>query len=202
MEKFDLMEIEKIETGRFVKNLDWFYHGFDFGNITAILNKGILAKKYLDFPTPNFGLNGKHYISVSKDMNVSGGAFNRYKQSGPLMILDNIKALKCKYKKLYYPFRLTAFPFRYTEWTDEYQVYSKILPDKFVGIECMVYDWTKENNLFLLKRFRSMLEVMQSLGVKLPIYDFSREDSCVIHEVDQEAFLELSKCLTKDSLLL
>jgi len=195
MEEFDLSKIEKIETENIMKDLNWFYHGFDFGNIAEIMNKGVLAKKYLDFPVQNFGLNGKHYISVAKDTNQPGNALNKYKRTGPLVILDDIKAIKCQKKKIYYPFRLTALPFRYTEWVDEYQVYSKILPEKFIGLECMVYDWTRENNLFLLKRFREMLMVMKALDIQLSIYDFSREKDNMIHELNKEAFLEVSKCL-------
>lgn len=43
-------------------------------------------------------------------------------------------------------------PLRYSTSEDEYQVYSKILPEKFVGIECMAYAWCKSNNIFLLKQ--------------------------------------------------
>lgn len=195
MEEFYLREIEKMETKSVQKDPDWFYHGFDFGRAEDILSNGILAKKYLDFPVQNFGLNGKHYISIAKDIDQPGGALNRYKNAGPLMIIDNVKAIKCENKKLYYPIRFTRLPFRYTAWSDEYQVYSKILPDKFVGIECMVYDWSKSNNLFLLKRLRYMLELMKTMDTKLPIYDFSREEDGMVHELDKESFLELSNQL-------
>lgn len=198
MEKINLNinEIEKVETKCIVKNLNWFYHGFDFGNITKIVKDGILAKKYLDFPTSDFGLNGKHYISISKDIiDHPCSAFHSYKRAHPLIILDNVDAIKCKQSTLYRPFRLTSLPFRYSDWVDEYQVYSKISPDKIIGIECMVYDWTRDDILFLLKRFRSMLEVMQSLDIKFPVYDFSRQKNGIVHEVDQEAFLSLTKCL-------
>lgn len=40
-----------------------------------------------------------------------------------------------------------------------------------------------------------MLEVMQSLDSNLPIYDFSRQEDGIVHELDKEAFLELSKHL-------
>lgn len=195
MEKIDLNEIEKIETRNIVKNLDWFYHGFDFGNIAKIMENGILAKKYLDFSSPNFGANGKHYISLSKDTNRVFTAFRQYNQMVPMIIVDNVKAIKCRKNILYEWLRFTLLPFRYSSWDDEYQVYSKILPDKFVGIECVLYDWAKDNNLFFLRRFRDMLEVMQSIDSNLPIYDFSRQEDGMVHELDKEAFLELSKHL-------
>lgn len=195
MEKINLNEIEKIETRNVVKNLNWFYHGFDFGNIAKIMENGILAKKYLDFSSPNFGDNGKYYISLSKDTNRVFTAFRQYNQMGPMIIVDNIEAIKCRKNMLYEWLRFTPLPFRYSGWDDEYQVYSKILPDKFVGIECVLYDWAKDNNLFFLRRFRDMLEVMQSLDSNLPIYDFSRQEDGIVHELDKEAFLELSKHL-------
>lgn len=192
MTDIDLKKIEEVESKKLVKNLDWFYHGFDFGDLANILEKGILAKKYLDFPTGNFGLNGKHYISVAKDTNKAGNALNKYKRNGPLVIVDNIKAIECKREKIYEYFRLTRLPLRYTEWDDEYQVYSKILPDKFVGLECMAYEWAKEGNIFLLRRLHSMLELMESLNCELPIYDYSREEDGIVHEIDKEAYLRLN----------
>lgn len=195
MAKIELKDIENIETKSVVKNLNWFYHGFSFENFAEIMEKGVLAKKYLDFPVKSFGLNGKHYISIAKDTNKPGNALNSYKRTGPLVILDDIEAIKCKNKKLYGYFKNTFFPFRYTEWNDEYQVYSKILPEKFVGLECMVYDWARENNLFLLKRFYYMLEKMIYLDISLPIYDYSREENNKVHELDKEAFLEIGKSL-------
>lgn len=191
----DLKEIEKIETGNIVKNLNWYYHGFDFGDTVNIMKKGILAKKYLDFPEPIYGNNGKHYISLSKDTASFDDAFNNFKSVCPMIILDNLEAIECKDNLLYYFFRFTPLPFRYSFWRGEYQVYSKILPDKFIGIECMVYEWAKDDKLFMLKQFRCMLEMLRSLEIQLPIYDFSREEDNLVHQIDTDAFLELSKQL-------
>lgn len=198
METIDLKEIETVEK-KVVKNPDWFYHGYDFGNTAKILEKGILAKKHLDFQKGNFGLNGKHYISVAKDINEGWRALTKYKNNGPVAILDGLKVIECKYSKLYKLFIYTPLPFRYTEWPDEYQVYSQIQPDKIIGIECMVYNWTEQGNIFLLKRFRTMLEVMKELDSQLPIYDFSRQEGDNVHELDKEAFLELSKRLINNT---
>lgn len=198
MGAIDLREIEKIETGNIVKNLNWFYYGFNFDNIVNIMEKGILSKKHLNYPNPNYGSNGKHYISLSKDNDPATFIFDYYKHTYPMIILDDLEAIECKYNLLYYFLRYTPLPFRYSSWSGEYQVYSKILPDKFIGIECMAYEWAKDDELDKLKRFRYMLEMLKSLEVKLPIYDFSREEDNKVHQIDTEAFLELSKNIFDD----
>lgn len=62
MERGNLGLIEDMEVKTIIKNPEWCYHGFDFGNVGKILGDGILAKKYLDYPNQDFGFNGKHYI--------------------------------------------------------------------------------------------------------------------------------------------
>lgn len=193
MERGNLGLIEDMEVKTIIKNPEWCYHGFDFGNVGKILGDGILAKKYLDYPNQDFGFNGKHYISVSKDTGQCFGAFSFYKFRNPLIVLDNIRTIKCQQKELNYLLRYTMLPLRYSTTEDEYQVYSKILPEKFVGIECMAYAWCKSNNIFLLKQLREMLIVMKNMGAQLPLYDFSREKDGIVHELDKSAFLEKSK---------
>ncbi len=199
MEKIDLREIEKIETGNIVKNPDWFYHGTSFEYVADILKNGILAKKYLSYAVPDFGLNGKHYICIAHDAEEyhPEDKIYWYKLKGPLMILDHLEdVIKCKKNPLYRRLKYTSLPFRYSNWDGEYQVYDKISPEKLVGIECMVYEWVKEDNSFLLRNLREILEKMQKLEIDLPVYDFSRQEDDRVHELDKEAFLELSEQLT------
>lgn len=47
----------------------------------------------------------------------------------------------------------------------------------------------------MLKGFRIMIEIMQSLNIQLPIYDFSRQEDNIVHELNKDEFLELSKHL-------
>lgn len=201
MTEIDLREIEKIETKNIVKQPDWFYHGFNFSRTANIIENGILAKKHLYFPCPNIGINGKHYISVAKDINGAKRAFTIYKIDRPLAILEGIKVIECKKSKVYRLFINTPLPFRYSPWSDEYQVYSKIQPDKIIGIECMVYAWAEQGDISKLRRFRKMIEIMKELDRQLPIYDFSREKDDLVHEVDKEAFLEVSESLKENDQL-
>lgn len=191
MTEFDLMleKIDKVEYQAIEKNPEWFYHGFDAAFTEQILSEGILAKKYLDFPWPNFGLNGKHYISIAKDTNAPGNALNRYKTIGPLAIIDGIKVIKCRKYKPYQIFNHTRIPLRYTAWEDEYQVYGKIPKDNIIGIESMLYYWIEHQNTFYLKKFRNMLETMEKMGIDLPIYDYSREENDQIYEIDKKEYL-------------
>lgn len=200
MGKIETSEIEKIEKS-FVKNPDWFYHGYDFCNTPDIIKEGILARKYLSCQDED-GLNGKHYVSIAKDIDGEGKALTRYKHQGPLAIMDeSLKVIECKHSKFYKLFRYTILPFRYTDWSDEYQVFSKIKPDKIIGFECMAYLWAKDGNIALLRRLRTMIETMNQLECELPIYDFSRQDGDKVHELDKEAYLELTKSLKGNDLL-
>ena len=200
MGKIDLKDIDQIEKS-FVKNPDWYYHGYDFASTSDIIEEGILARKYLSCQDPD-GLNGKHYVSIAKDIEGEDRALNRYKYNGPLAILDeNLKVIECKHSNFYKIFRYTMLPFRYTDWSDEYQVFSKIKPDKIIGFECMAYLWCKEGNIDLLRRLRTMIETMQQLDCDLPIYDFSRQEGDNVHELDKEEYLEVTKSLKANDLL-
>ena len=201
MAKIDLKELEKIDKDNIFKNPEWFYHGYDFAMTSDILEEGILSKRHLNYPCPNFGLNGKYYISIAKDTATEDRALTGYINSGPLAILDNLKVIKCKKSQFYRLFTQTPLPLRYTAWSDEYQVYDKIGPDKIIGFECMVYDWVKKDRIFLLKRLRTMLEIMQNLKCDLPVYDFSRQEGDKVHELDKKGFLELSEPLEEEKII-
>lgn len=200
MEKIDLREIEKIEKDSVIKNTDWYYHGFDFAYTSDILKEGILAKRHLGYACPNFGLNGKYYISVAKDITGDDLALSSYKQYGPLAILDNLKVIKCKKSQLNRLFIYTPIPLRYSAWSDEYQVYDKIAPEKIIGFECMVHEWVKKDNIFLLRRLHTMIEIMQLLDCNLPMYDFSRQEGDNVHELDKEEYLKLSESIVDNSI--
>lgn len=206
MEEIDLREIERIETKSIVKKPDWFYHGFYFESTAGIIENGILARKHLNFfcKSDNIGNNGTHYISVVKEINDANRGFSMYKHiknHRPLVILKGIKAIKCRESSLYNKFINTPLPFRYSPWSEEYQVYSKIQPYKIIGIECMVYAWAEQGDIFRLRRVRQMLELMKQLDSQLPVYDFSREKDGLVNEVDKEAFLEVSKSLKENEQL-
>ena len=200
MGTIDLKDIEQIEK-EVIKNPDWYYHGYDFASTSDILKEGILARKYLSCLDED-GLNGKHYVSVAKDVEGKNKALTRYKHQGPLAILnENLKVIECKHSKFYELFRYTMLPLRYTHWSDEYQVFSKIKPNKIIGFECMAYLWAKEGNIALLRRLRTMIETMQKLDCDLPMYDFSRQEGNDVHELDKKGYLEVTKSLKPNDLL-
>ena len=200
MGKIDLNEIEQLETS-VIKNPDWYYHGYNFAFTSDILKEGILARKYLSCDDED-GLNGKHYISIAKDIEGDKKALTRYKHQGSLAILDEkLKVIECKKSKFYELFRYTMLPFRYSSWSDEYQVFSKIKPKNIIGFECMAYLWAKEGNIALLRRLRAMIETMQHLQCDLPIYDFSRQEGDNVHEIDKEGYLELTKSFKDHDIL-
>lgn len=146
------------------------------------------------------GNNGNYYISLSKDIPNklnSESAYMYMKFTHPMFILDNVKAYKCadKYKRI--PFIYTKVPLRFLTWDDEYQAYSIITPDHFVGIECPLESWIEDIkwNIESLKNLRNMIIIMNELGINLPIYDSSHELSGQLFEIDKEKYLHLSKTL-------
>lgn len=148
------------------------------------------------------GNNGNYYISLSKDIPNklnSNSAYMYMKFTHPMFILHNVKAYKCEDKYTRIPFIYTKLPFRYSTWDDEYQAYSIITPDHFVGMECPLECWLDNikyyKNIALLKDLRNMIIAMNELSINLPIYDSSHELSGKLYEIDKERYLHLSKKL-------
>lgn len=68
--------------------------------------------------------------------------------------------------------RDTKFPIRFSGFPDEFQIYKIIEPDKFVGIQCPLYYWTKGyveegNYKYFLDAFKNLVIVMKLLESNL-----------------------------------
>lgn len=197
-----LDQLHNIEQKVINKNSDWYYHGFDYkrSDFMDMLVCGLKCRKQLGIKA--CGNNGMYYISLSKDIPDklnSDSAYMYMKFTPPMFILDNIKVYKCTkgYERI--PFINTKVALRYSTWDDEYQAYSKISPDHFVGIECPIECWIDNikyhKNIALLKDLRNMIITMNELGIDMPIYDSSYELSGQLYEIDKEKYLYLAKKL-------
>lgn len=138
-------EIKSIETP-ITRDFNWYYHGIpeDKDVIKNILSEGIKCRKLLG--QKGAGSNGKHFISLSKDIGVDEdmSAFHGFRRCTMNIIIDNIKTRRCiNYFFFLHYLANTRFPVRFSGFHDEFQAYKIIEPDKFVGIQCPLYYWTK-----------------------------------------------------------
>ncbi len=197
-----LNQIDDIEQKIINKNPEWYYHGIVYkrSDFIDMLVCGLKCAKLLGLK--NGGYNGKYYISLSKDIpnkqNVES-AYMYLKWSSYMFIIDNIKTYKCTHSYFRELFKQTKVPLRCSTWDDEYQAYSIITPDHFVGMECPLKDWINNihyvKNLELLKNLRNIMINMNELRIDLPIYDSSDELAGRLYEIDKEKYLHLSKTL-------
>lgn len=197
-----LEQIRSIELKVINKDPEWYYHGFNYkrSDFMDMLVCGLKCSNKLDIKS--CGTNGKYYISLTKDIPNklnSESAYMYMKFTHPMFILDNIKAYKCTDENERIPFINSKISLRYSIWDDEYQAYSIITPNHFVGIESpiedLVHNLDYSENIALLKDLRNMIITMNELGINLPIYDSSYELSGQLYEIDKEKYLHLSKNL-------
>lgn len=197
-----LEQIRRIEPKVITKDPEWYYHGIVYkrSEFMDMLICGLKCANQLGVKA--CGSNGKYYISLSKDIPNklnSESAYMYMKFTHPMFILDNVKAYKCTSSYARIAFINSQIPLRYSTWDDEYQAYSRITPDHFVGMECPLEDWTNNikyyKNIALLKDLRDMIITMNELGINLPIYDSSHELLGQLYEIDKEKYLHISKTL-------
>ena len=98
-------------------------------------------------------------------------AYN-YRKEDPMIIIDkNIKTIKPDINNSFYElFKKTRFPFRNSEWLDEYQVYKKISRDSFLGIN---YNFSITGNLEILKQICYLLDELK-LDISIVDYENKR----------------------------
>ena len=192
-------EVRNIETES-VKNKDWYYYGIFKDNYESILQNGIECQKsYGDH-------NGesKYYVSVYKErindvgVNVSD-IYYFLEKHYPMFVLDHIHPIPCICNSKFEIFEDTIIPLRRSFSYDEYQVFWKIKPEKIIGLECALLNWSRSYPSEFKKRIEKVQEIlmcMKSLGIDfLPVYDNSirREDKT--EEVDKEGLIYLCRNL-------
>lgn len=193
-------EIEKIEfISSIKKNPHWYYHGITSpaNRFPRIMQDGLLSKNLSGYARTKNGYNGKYYISLSKDIEaevpLEDSAYSTYIDKYPMLIIEDINAFKCLKVNGNSLFTNTILPFRTSGYRDEYQAFNKIDRSKFRGIEAKAYDWSKKEKLSELRYLKDILLLMKEFGTYLPVFDFSREENGIIHEIDQDGYLLFSK---------
>lgn len=191
-------EIEKIErVANIRKSSHWYYHAITSSPdlLKKVMKEGLLCKNISGYARTKNGYNGNYYVSLSKDIKapLEESGYLEYIEEYPMLIIDDIKAIKCLKVNGNNILTNTIIPFRTSGYRDEYQVFNRIDPSKFIGIEAKAYDWCIQEKISELRNLRDIILVMEESGISLPIYDYSREEDGIIHEVNQDKYLEFSK---------
>lgn len=191
-------KIESIETPS-TRNLMWYYHAIheNIEDVKNILSEGIKCRKLLG--QKGEGSNGKYYISLSKDIGVQENisAFHGFRRCVMNVIIDNIKTYKClDYLPILHLLDYSILPIRFSGFPDEFQIYKIIKPDKFVGIQCPLYYWTKGyeengNYKYFLDAFKNLIIIMKLINSNLPLYDYSRLQNTYVHQINVDGFLTI-----------
>lgn len=182
--------IDKIEEKCEI-DLDWFYHSVYYDRIKylSILSEGIKCNKLLN--SPGCGrYNGKYYISLSKLTVPDNVCYLYYTTDRPSFIIDDIEPIKCRNIAEYQQYIDTRDPRRIGNFEDEYQYYYFIKSTYIKGIvynllECFI----KRDNRFNTLKIRQLLDLinlLEELDVKIPIYDYSRRDKALVHKINKE----------------
>lgn len=198
-----IKEVENIERPG-IRDLEWYYHTFYYtdDHFRDFITEGIKCRELLNLGRG--GNNGRHYISLLKDLGVKEEmyGFDSFMESFSSFILTGIHTVRCSTVMwpLYNLFANTKIPLRASGWKDEYQAYLKIEPSKFVGVQCPLYNWLIEtlthpcigDNTRELVSLKKMILLLKEYNINIPIYDYSRKNGEHVHIIDQEMYLD--KC--------
>lgn len=185
----DIEEVSEI-------NLDWFYHSIHYNKnkYSSILTEGIKCNELLE--KPGWGVyNGKYYISLSKITIPDNPTFQYYASTtSPSFIINGIKPIKCKSNNMinrlkYEKYINTKDSRRMGNKDGEYQYYYFIQSTYIIGI---VYNLLKIQDTYPRLKESSVVELaeicllLEELGIDIPIYDYSRRDKVLAHEINKE----------------
>lgn len=162
--------IDEIEDKKYDIDYDNYLHSCSYYSLKYLLENGILCNKMISSLKKGH-YNGKYYPSIMKYLkeycNKTDYAY-KYRIEDPMIIIDkNIKTIKSDINNSFYElFKNTRFPFRNSEWLDEYQVYKKICRDNFLGIN---YNFSLTGNIEILKY---ICHLLNELKMDIPVVDY------------------------------
>ena len=168
--------IKYIEDKRVLVKKSWYIHATrNFDSAKNIFENGIKCASLLG-KNQNGGFNGSYYISVYKASKFNDSEYDFFSRN-PIFVLDDIKVLPT-----FKPFYLSSYlfdskvPVRVSDYKYEYQVYLEIPKEKIVGFEYslayMLHPYYK-SSIYRLKYLKELVLYLDSIGVDIPIYDFS-----------------------------
>ncbi len=185
----DIDIIEKIEKKCEI-NLEWFYHSiyYDKNKYASILTEGIKCNELLH--KPGCGVyNGKYYISLSKITIPDNQCFRFYATLKPSFIINGIEPIKCVNIDEYERYIDTKDPRRMGNYDGEYQYYYFIQHTYIIGIVYNLLEMQKRITRFERDPMIELIKInllLEELGIDIPIYDYSRRDKVLVHEINKE----------------
>ena len=182
--------IEYIEDEDMVINPKWYYHAsrYDKEKYKNILTKGILSA-YLRKDDNHGKTNGRYYVCVARNMELDTGNL----LAAPGFVIDEkLKTLNASKFKIFELFEDTILPFRYCDGDeDERQVFLKINKSKIIALQYAIkkwaiHDYMDDRPVRDIQRVKELFNIMDSLNIDLPIYDFSSRK-----EINKEKVMKL-----------
>lgn len=174
-----------------VLNDAFYYHAFLYKQEEFInmINQGIKSSILLGKNAQ--GNNGYFYVSLSKREKGEFSVYNRLNHLPMFIITNKISAIKTRNFRRYGHYSSwiinSPFPFRESEYDDEYQKFLKVSAKNILAIQYNIYPYHQhsdiENRLLILK---SMIEDLNSQKICLPIFDGS-----TFKKINQEKILSL-----------
>lgn len=179
-------------------NLNWFYHSTYYARskYSSILTEGIKCNKLLKKPSSG-RYNGKYYISLSKITIPDNICFLFYTTDKPSFIITNIEPIKCEGISEYEKYIDTKNIRHIGNYDGEYQYYYFIDKNYIKGIVYNLFDSFKYNTFDFqkIKNLLDLIDLLEILNIDIPIYDYSRRNKTLVHEINKEKIKYYSKKL-------
>lgn len=183
-------KVKAIETPT-TRNLDWYYHKFPVKKncLANILSEGIKCAELLN--TRGNTYNGRYFISLSKDTgcDCEASAFYSFINNSNI-IIEGIKPQKCINLTFLRFLANISLQIRCSGYKDEFQEYKIIDPSKFVGITLPILYYAHCDYYPPLLECKEIIIVMKTLGIELPLYDYSRLQGNFVHSINPDDYLE------------
>ena len=114
--------------------------------------------------------------------------------------MEGVKAIKCERNESYLKYIKTKDKRRIGNFEGEYQYYFWIKKQYIKGLVynlynyCM-YDLYSNNRKRYMEILLELIHLLTELNMDVPIYDYSRRDKILVHEINKEKLKYYSKTL-------
>lgn len=184
--------ISWIEDESIILDNDFYYHAFLYQQeeFLSMINEGI--KSHILLGKNVQGNNGYFYVSLSKQEKCEFSIYNRLNHLPMFVISPKIRTIKTenfRRRSSYLSGCMVnlPFPFRQSEYDDEYQKFLKVSSRDILAIQFDIYSYIQhssiKNRMLILK---SMVEDLNSQKICLPIVD-----SSTLKKINQKKVLSL-----------
>ncbi len=145
--------------------------------------------------------NGPYYISLAKVTIPDNITFLNYvNDERPSFIVEGIKPIQCKRDEAYLKYIDTKDNRRVGNFVGEYQYYYWIKKQHIKGLVYNLYNYThyklySGRRKIYIETLLELISLLTELNIDIPIYDYSRRDKILVHEINKEKLKYYSKTL-------